>query len=231
MLQDSCLQCLTKREVATVATANRELQPALGHWLFLQHVQPHGNLRLYCDMLRELRRMGLFPLYLQLHSPYQAGMMQLAFTQFKDRQSQFATTSISRFFRFTTPPAVTSHTLDGSWQQSRLYLMRLQASMQQQHLYSYLALCEHNPEHAARRYPLGTGGLRVMEHVVAEALWPRNLLQLLLSELTVPLPLMWFPLLTLAARRWTQRWRQRQLTRGFRAWVRMERSRLAADPP
>ena len=72
LLQDSCLQCLTKREAAQLAATCRDVRPALGHWLFLRHARPRTNLRLYTLMLHELRRMGLFPLYAMLHSPLNA---------------------------------------------------------------------------------------------------------------------------------------------------------------
>ncbi len=218
MLQDSCLLCLAKAEVAQLAATSCELRTALGHWLFLRHARPHTSLRLYRDMLAELRRMGLFPLYVQLHSPLNVRVLQVAFAYFKDRQSQFATPSISRFFRFTTPPATVVQAQDYGWKQSRIYLQGLQACLQQRHLYSYLALCTHAPEHAARRYPLGAGGLQLLEQLVSDSLWPSELLQLLLRELHVPQPLLWWPLIALAERRFARRCRWRRQQWAFTRW-------------
>ena len=106
-----------------------------------------------------------------------------------------------------------------SWKQSRLYLQALQASLQQRYLFSYLALCEHDPQHAAQRYPLGPQGLGVLEHLVSESLWPRPLLLMLLREIKAPPPLLWWPLITLAEARFTQRWSQRQKERAWRQLV------------
>ena len=219
LLQDSCLLCLTKPEVAQLAAASRDCRATLSHWLFLHHARPHTSIRMYCIMLAELRRMGLLPLYMQLHSPLNAHVVQLAFAYFKDRQSQFATPNISRFFRFTTPPATLTQAQDFGWKRSRVYLQGLQACLQQRHLYSYLALCESDPEYAAQRYPLGTSGLQVLEQLVCNFMWPQQLLQLLLQELRTPRPLLWGPCLALAERRIRKRYRQHGLRQGFRHWA------------
>lgn len=219
LLQDSCLLCLAKPEVAQLAVASRECHAALSHWLFLHHARPHTSIGMYRLMLTELRRMGLLPLYMQLHSPLNVHVLQLAFAYFKDRQSQFATPNISRFFRFTTPPATLTQAQDFGWKRSRLYLQGLQACLQQRHLYSYLALCDSDPEYAAQRYPLGTSGLQVLEQLVSDSIWPQQLLQLLLRELRVPRPLLWGPLLLLTQRRLHQRHRRHGLHRGFRHWA------------
>lgn len=226
LLHDSCLQCLTKREAAQLTGVERDLRPALGHWLFLHHARPRTNLRLYILMLHELRRMGLFPLYVMLHSPLNVDILRLAFSYFKDRQSQFSTPSISRFFRFTTPPATMTQAQEFSWRQSRLYLQALQASLQQRYLFAYLALCEHDPQHATQRYPLGAHGLSIMEQLVSESLWPQTLLRLLLREMKVPSPLLWWPHMALAENRFTQRWVRRQKKQAWQQWLIAGRSRV-----
>lgn len=219
LLHDSCLQCLTKREAAQLAAVEHQLRSTLDHWLFLHHARPRTNLHLYTLMLHELRRMGLFPLYVMLHSPLNVDILRLAFAYFKDRQSQFSIQSIPRFFRFTTPPATMTQAQEFSWRQSRLYLQGLQASLQQRYLFSYLALCKHDPHHASQRYPLGAHGLSLMEQLVSESLWPQSLLRMLLLEIQVPSPLLWWPLVALAETRFRQRWARRQTRQAWRQWL------------
>lgn len=234
-LHESCLHGLTKHDAGQLATACRGTREALAHWLFLHHARPHTSMQLYRCMLHELRRMGLLPLYLQLHSPLQVAVLGMAFAYYKDRQSHFSTPSISRFFRFSTPPATMAQAQEFTWKQSRTYLHALQASLQSRQLFSYLAVCEHDPEHAERRYPLGTQGLLVLEQLVSDALWPRPLLLMLLRELKAPPPLLWYPLIAVVADRFQRRGVRRQQQR---AWRRLSapvrpgaRGRPAAEIP